>query len=161
MEGCGLFPSGGGQRWSPVGRRRAVPVSAVLPVSHYPGAFPADGHESAATGCQLRQREVLGPRVPRGPSPARRRLDAPAPPTVTVSIFSVALSSPLAGFWDGTDPESLGATSITRTHPARASMASEEDCIHALREAAQLVGDSQTKARYEELGMTPAPATIL
>ena len=40
-------------------------------------------------------------------------------------------------------------------------MVTEDDCIHALREAAQLLGDSPTKAQYEELGLTPSASTIL
>ncbi|WP_324664967.1 homing endonuclease associated repeat-containing protein [Haloarcula sediminis] len=39
-------------------------------------------------------------------------------------------------------------------------MASEDDCIEALREAADRLGESPTKAAYEELGLTPASATI-
>lgn len=40
-------------------------------------------------------------------------------------------------------------------------MVTEDECIHALREAAQLLGDSPTKAQYEELGLTPSASTIL
>ncbi|AQL42746.1 hypothetical protein BV210_08500 [Halorientalis sp. IM1011] len=40
-------------------------------------------------------------------------------------------------------------------------MVTEDDCIHALREAAQLLGDSPTKAQYEDLGLTPSASTIL
>ncbi|SDF28828.1 homing endonuclease associated repeat-containing protein [Halorientalis regularis] len=42
-----------------------------------------------------------------------------------------------------------------------ARMVTEDDCIRALREAAQLLGDSPTKAQYENLGLTPAASTIL
>jgi hypothetical protein len=37
---------------------------------------------------------------------------------------------------------------------------SEDDCLAALREAAERVGESPTKAEYEALGLTPASATI-
>ncbi len=37
----------------------------------------------------------------------------------------------------------------------------EAECIDALREAAERLGESPTKAQYEELGLTPASATIL
>lgn len=40
-------------------------------------------------------------------------------------------------------------------------MADEEDCIDALREAARELGSSPSKAEYEELGLTPASATII
>ncbi|QKY21270.1 HNH endonuclease [Halolamina sp. CBA1230] len=40
-------------------------------------------------------------------------------------------------------------------------MASEQDCIDALREAARELGASPTKAEYEQLGLTPASATII
>lgn len=40
-------------------------------------------------------------------------------------------------------------------------MTTKEDCIHALREAAQILGKSPTKAEYEELGLQPASGTIL
>jgi len=36
----------------------------------------------------------------------------------------------------------------------------EDDCIAALREAAERLGESPTKAQYEALGLTPASATI-
>lgn len=38
---------------------------------------------------------------------------------------------------------------------------SEEECLEALREAADRLGESPTKAQYEELGLTPASATII
>lgn len=38
---------------------------------------------------------------------------------------------------------------------------SERECIEALREAAERLGESPTKAQYEELGLTPAAATII
>ncbi|MEF8756642.1 MAG: HNH endonuclease, partial [Halobacteriales archaeon] len=38
---------------------------------------------------------------------------------------------------------------------------SERECIEALREAAERLGESPTKAQYEELGLTPASATII
>ena len=37
----------------------------------------------------------------------------------------------------------------------------EEECLDALREAAERLGESPTKAQYEELGLIPASATIL
>lgn len=37
----------------------------------------------------------------------------------------------------------------------------EADCIEALRAAAELLGESPTKAQYEALGLTPASATIV
>ena len=40
-------------------------------------------------------------------------------------------------------------------------MASEQDCVDALREAARELGSSPTKAEYEDLGLTPASATII
>ncbi|WP_236039455.1 homing endonuclease associated repeat-containing protein [Haloarcula salinisoli] len=40
------------------------------------------------------------------------------------------------------------------------AVASADDCIRALREAADRLGESPTKADYEELGLTPASATI-
>lgn len=39
-------------------------------------------------------------------------------------------------------------------------MASEEECIAALRRAADELGESPTKAQYEDLGYTPAHGTI-
>lgn len=36
-----------------------------------------------------------------------------------------------------------------------------EDCIRALEEAAARLGESPTKAQYEELGMTPSASTVL
>lgn len=36
----------------------------------------------------------------------------------------------------------------------------ETECLEALREAAERLGESPTKAQYEELGLTPASATI-
>lgn len=39
-------------------------------------------------------------------------------------------------------------------------MTSEEDCVRALRSAAVVLGESPTKAQYEELGVTPASGTI-
>ncbi|OLZ42355.1 hypothetical protein A6E15_15885 [Natrinema saccharevitans] len=40
-------------------------------------------------------------------------------------------------------------------------MVSEAECLEALREAAERLGESPTKAQYEELGLTPASATII
>ena len=40
-------------------------------------------------------------------------------------------------------------------------MTSEEKCIAALRTAADQLGESPTKAQYEELGLTPASGTII
>ena len=37
----------------------------------------------------------------------------------------------------------------------------EAECLDALREAAERLGESPTKAQYEALGLTPASATIL
>jgi len=43
------------------------------------------------------------------------------------------------------------------TSPA---VTTEGDCVRALREAAERLGESPTKSQYEELGLTPASATI-
>lgn len=43
------------------------------------------------------------------------------------------------------------------TNPA---VTSEDDCVRVLREAVDRLGDSPTKADYEQLGLTPASATI-
>ncbi|AGB33597.1 hypothetical protein Natpe_3838 [Natrinema pellirubrum DSM 15624] len=40
-------------------------------------------------------------------------------------------------------------------------MVTEAACLEALREAAERLGESPTKAQYEELGLTPASATII
>ncbi len=40
-------------------------------------------------------------------------------------------------------------------------MTTEAECLEALREAAERLGESPTKAQYEELGLTPASATII
>ncbi len=40
-------------------------------------------------------------------------------------------------------------------------MTTAEECLEALREAAERLGESPTKAQYEELGLTPASATII
>jgi hypothetical protein len=40
-------------------------------------------------------------------------------------------------------------------------MVTEEDCIHALREAAQILEKSPTKAEYEDLDIPPSASTIL
>ncbi|SEQ79568.1 homing endonuclease associated repeat-containing protein [Natrinema salaciae] len=40
-------------------------------------------------------------------------------------------------------------------------MATEEDCLEALQRAAERLDESPTKAQYEELGLTPASATII
>ncbi|QFU82129.1 homing endonuclease associated repeat-containing protein [Natronorubrum aibiense] len=40
-------------------------------------------------------------------------------------------------------------------------MTSERECLESLREAAARLGESPTKAQYEELGLTPASATIM
>jgi hypothetical protein len=45
--------------------------------------------------------------------------------------------------------------------PSRGVPTSEEECLRALREAADRLGESPTKAQYEGLGLTPASATIL
>jgi hypothetical protein len=38
---------------------------------------------------------------------------------------------------------------------------SEDDCVRALRAAADRLGESPTKAQYEDLGLAPASATIM
>ncbi|MFD1646909.1 homing endonuclease associated repeat-containing protein [Haloarchaeobius litoreus] len=40
-------------------------------------------------------------------------------------------------------------------------MTTEKECIDALREAASKLGESPTKAAYEELGLQPASGTII
>lgn len=40
-------------------------------------------------------------------------------------------------------------------------MTTEQECLDALREAAAHLGESPSKAQYEDLGMTPASATII
>lgn len=40
-------------------------------------------------------------------------------------------------------------------------MVTEADCLEALQRAAEQLGESPTKAQYEELGLTPASATII
>ncbi|TYL39724.1 hypothetical protein CV102_05420 [Natronococcus pandeyae] len=40
-------------------------------------------------------------------------------------------------------------------------MTTEAACLEALRRAAEQLGESPTKAQYEELGLTPASATII
>ncbi|WP_277554653.1 homing endonuclease associated repeat-containing protein [Halobaculum limi] len=40
-------------------------------------------------------------------------------------------------------------------------MATKHDCLDALRKAAEHLGESPTKQQYEELGLTPASATII
>ncbi|QCC55843.1 homing endonuclease associated repeat-containing protein [Natronorubrum bangense] len=40
-------------------------------------------------------------------------------------------------------------------------MTSEQECLESLREAAARLGESPTKAQYEELGLTPSASTIL
>ncbi|MGM0388444.1 homing endonuclease associated repeat-containing protein [Natrinema limicola] len=40
-------------------------------------------------------------------------------------------------------------------------MTTDEACLEALREAADRLGESPTKAQYEELGLRPASATIM
>jgi len=44
---------------------------------------------------------------------------------------------------------------------ANGHVTTEGECLEALREAAERLGESPTKAQYEELGMTPASATIM
>ncbi len=44
---------------------------------------------------------------------------------------------------------------------ANGGVTSEEACLEALREAAERLDESPTKAQYEELGITPASATIM
>lgn len=45
--------------------------------------------------------------------------------------------------------------------PNRIVETTPEECIKALREAAEQLGESPTKAAYEELGLTPASGTII
>jgi hypothetical protein len=40
-------------------------------------------------------------------------------------------------------------------------MATERDCVEALREAARRLGESPSKAQYEDLELTPASATVI
>ncbi len=40
-------------------------------------------------------------------------------------------------------------------------MTTEDECLEALLEAADRLGESPTKAQYEELGLTPASGTII
>lgn len=40
-------------------------------------------------------------------------------------------------------------------------MTTEQECIRALRRAAERIGESPTKAQYEGLGLTPASGTIM
>jgi hypothetical protein len=42
-----------------------------------------------------------------------------------------------------------------------ARIGTEDDCVHALREAAQLLGDSPTRVQYGNLGLTPAASTAV
>ena len=44
---------------------------------------------------------------------------------------------------------------------ANGCVTSEQECLESLREAAARLGESPTKAQYEELGLTPASATII
>jgi len=48
-----------------------------------------------------------------------------------------------------------------RDNAANGSVTTDEECLEALREAADRLGESPTKAQYEELGLTPASATII
>jgi hypothetical protein len=48
---------------------------------------------------------------------------------------------------------------ISEPGPTR-DVRTEAECIEALREAAEQLGESLTKAQYEELGLTPASGTI-
>lgn len=59
-----------------------------------------------------------------------------------------------AGWWWGGDSNRNAGASI----PVRTS---EDECIEALLRAADELGESPTKAQYEELGLTPASATII
>ncbi len=40
-------------------------------------------------------------------------------------------------------------------------MTTDEECLEALGRAAEQLGESPTKAQYEEIGLTPASATIM
>lgn len=40
-------------------------------------------------------------------------------------------------------------------------MTTEQECIEALREAADSIGESPSRVEYDELGLTPAGATIM
>lgn len=42
-----------------------------------------------------------------------------------------------------------------------ATRTTETECLEALREAAERLGESPTKAEYEDLGLRPASATII
>jgi len=54
------------------------------------------------------------------------------------------------------------AASLLYHHESAETMpTTEAECLDALREAAERLGESPTKAQYEELGLTPASATIL
>ena len=44
---------------------------------------------------------------------------------------------------------------------ANGGVTTDDECLEALREAADRLGESPTKAQYEELGLTPASATII
>jgi len=44
--------------------------------------------------------------------------------------------------------------------PPNPAVTTESDCVRALREAAEQVGESPTKSQYEALGLTPTSATI-
>jgi hypothetical protein len=55
-----------------------------------------------------------------------------------------------------------GEEEVTRLPDVEADMGtSEAECLEALRDAAEELGESPTKAAYEELGLTPASATIV
>lgn len=43
----------------------------------------------------------------------------------------------------------------------RGTVTGEEECLAALQKAAEILDESPTKAAYEELGLTPASATIM
>ncbi len=61
----------------------------------------------------------------------------------------------------------MAATVLIRTrefiteNAANGGVTTEDECLEALLEAADRLGESPTKAQYEELGLTPASATII
>jgi hypothetical protein len=49
---------------------------------------------------------------------------------------------------------------LIRDDAATDRVTTDEDCLAALRDAAEQLGESPTKAQYESLGLTPASSTI-
>ncbi len=60
--------------------------------------------------------------------------------------------------WDGERP--AGPRFIAEGGTTCRVTTTEDECVEALREAAERLGESPTKAQYEDLGLTPASATI-